>query len=149
MEKQPRTQLPVGRIPTLRLEPMPRDTNQHGDIFGGWVMSQVDLAGGEAAMRYALTPKVVTRAVSSFTFEHPITVGDIVSLYADIMKVGNTSLTVKVDVYAEHITRGRNLVDLVTEAELVYVCLGPDDKPLPVKESRRRYFAAHPEDSAD
>ena len=110
MEKQPRTQLPVGRIPTLRLEPMPRDTNQHGDIFGGWVMSQVDLAGGEAAMRYALTPKVVTRAVSSFTFEHPIKVGDIVSLYADIMKVGNTSLTVKVDVYAEHITRGRNLV---------------------------------------
>ena len=68
---------------------------------------------------------------------------------ADIVKVGNTSLTVKVDVYAEHITRGRNLVDLVTEAELVYVCLGPDDKPLPVKESRRRYFAAHPEDSAD
>ena len=119
MEKQPRTQLPAGRIPTLRLEPMPRDTNQHGDIFGGWVMSQVDL------------------------------VGDIVSLYADIVKVGNTSLTVKVDVYAEHITRGRNLVDLVTEAELVYVCLGPDDKPLPVKESRRRYFAAHPEDSAD
>lgn len=147
MEKQPRTQLPAGRIPTLRLEPMPCDTNQHGDIFGGWVMSQVDLAGGEAAMRYALTQKVVTRAVSSFTFEHPIKVGDIVSLYADIVKVGNTSLTVKVDVYAEHITRKRNLVDLVTEAELVYVCLGPDDKPLPVKESRRRYFAAHPEDT--
>ena len=142
-----RTKLPEGRIPAIRLEPLPRDTNQHGDIFGGWVMSQVDLAGGETAMRYALTKKVVTRAVSSFTFDHPIKVGDIVSVYTDIVRVGSTSITVKVDVYAEHITRGRNLVDLVTEAELVYVCLGDDDKPLPVEESRRRYFATHPEDA--
>ena len=58
MEKQPRTQLPAGRIPTLRLEPMPRDTNQHGDIFGGWVMSQVDLAGGG---RHALRPHAESR----------------------------------------------------------------------------------------
>ena len=144
-----RTTLPAGRIPALRLEPQPRDTNQHGDIFGGWVMSQVDLAGGETAMRYALTKKVVTRDVSSFTFEHPIRLGDVVSVYTDIIRVGTTSITVKAEVYAEHLTSGRNLVDLVTQAELVYVCLGPDDRPLAVEESRRRYFEAHPEDAED
>lgn len=66
------TQLPEGRIPALRVEPMPADTNQSGEVFGGWVMSQVDLAGANTAMRYALSRYIVTRAVSSLTFEAPV-----------------------------------------------------------------------------
>ena len=73
------TQLPEGRIPALRVEPMPADTNQSGEVFGGWVMSQVDLAGANTAMRYALSRYIVTRAVSSLTFEAPVLVGDVVA----------------------------------------------------------------------
>ncbi len=83
--------LPEGRMPALRVEPMPADTNQHGDVFGGWVMSQVDLAGASTAMRYALSRYIVTRAVSSLTFEAPVMVGDVVSFYTDIIRVGRTS----------------------------------------------------------
>ena len=87
------TQLPEGRIPALRVEPMPADTNQSGEVFGGWVMSQVDLAGANTAMRYALSRYIVTRAVSSLTFEAPVLVGDVVSFYTEIIKVGRTSLS--------------------------------------------------------
>ena len=98
-------QLPEGRVPALRVEPMPADTNQSGEVFGGWVMSQVDLAGANTAMRYALSRYIVTRAVSSLTFEAPVLVGDVVSFYTDIIKVGRTSVTVKVEVYAERLTK--------------------------------------------
>ena len=104
------TRLPEGRIPALRVEPMPADTNQSGEVFGGWVMSQVDLAGANTAMRYALSRYIVTRAVSSLTFEAPVLVGDVVSFYAKI-----------------------------TEAELVYVALGEDKKPITLEESRARF----------
>ena len=116
--------LPEGRMPALRVEPMPADTNQHGDVFGGWGMSQVDLAGASTAMRYALSRYIVTRAVSSLTFEAPVMVGDVVSFYTDIIRVGRTSLTVKVVVYAERLTKLCNNVAKITEAELVYVALG-------------------------
>ena len=101
-------QLPEGRVPALRVEPMPADTNQSGEVFGGWVMSQVDLAGANTAMRYALSRYIVTRAVSSLTFEAPVLVGDVVSFYTDIIKVGRTSVTVKVEVYIlRTVSRGK------------------------------------------
>lgn len=133
------TVLPEDRQPALRVEPMPADTNQHGDVFGGWVMSQVDLAGANTAMRYALSRYIVTRAVSSLTFENPVMVGDVVSFYTEIVKIGRTSLTVKVEVYAERLTKMCNNIAKITEAELVYVALGPDKKPIPLEESRAHF----------
>lgn len=109
------------RHATMRLVPMPADLNQNGDVFGGWVMAQVDVAGAIPAMRRA-RGRVATVSVNSFQFKQAISVGDIVSLYADIVKVGQTSITVKVEVYAE-----RNYADpiivKVTEAELTYVAI--------------------------
>ncbi|UCV04071.1 acyl-CoA thioesterase [Dechloromonas denitrificans] len=109
------------RHSTLRVVPMPADLNQNGDVFGGWVMAQVDVAGAIPAMRRA-RGRVATVSVNSFLFKQPVSVGDIVSLYAEIVRVGKTSITVKVEVYAE-----RNYSDpitvKVTEAELTYVAI--------------------------
>ena len=109
------------RHSTLRVMPMPADLNQNGDVFGGWVMAQVDVAGAIPAMRRA-RGRVATVSVHSFLFKQPVSLGDIVSLYADIVRIGRTSITVKVEVYAE-----RNYVDpiivKVTEAELTYVAI--------------------------
>ena len=91
--------LPEGEMPVLRIVPMPADTNAHGTIFGGWVMAQVDIAGSIPAWERAQGP-VVTVAVNSFVFKEPVFVGDIVSFYAKVMKVGRTSITVDVEVYA-------------------------------------------------
>ncbi len=136
--------LPEGRMPALRVEPMPADTNQHGDVFGGWVMSQVDLAGASTAMRYALSQFMVTRAISSLTFEAPVMVGDVVSFYTEIVKVGRTSITVRVEVYAERMPKMCNNVAKITEAELVYVALGADKKPIPIEDSRANYAKVCP-----
>jgi len=111
---------------TLRVVPMPADLNQNGDVFGGWVMAQVDVAGAIPAMRRA-RGRVATVSVNSFLFKQPVSVGDIVSLYAEIVRVGATSITVKVEVYAE-----RNYADpvvvKVTEAELTYVAIDAGGK---------------------
>ena len=107
--------------PTMRVVPMPADLNQHGDVFGGWVMAQVDLAGSIPAMKRA-RGRVATVSVDSFLFKQPVSVGDIVSLYSEIVRIGKTSITVKVEVYAE-----RNYADMVTvkvtEAQLTYVAI--------------------------
>src|SRR3954453_7597219 len=95
------TTLPADREATLRVIPMPADANHTGDIFGGWIMAQVDLAGAVPAMRVA-RGRVATVAVNSFVFKQPVFVGDIVSLYADIVRTGRTSITVSVEVYAQH-----------------------------------------------
>ncbi len=120
------TPLPA-KEPTLRVVPMPADANQHGDIFGGWVMSQVDIAGGVPASRRA-RGRVATVAVNSFVFKQPVMVGDIVSFYTEILRVGTTSVTIGVEVYAQ-----RNPDELicvkVTEASLTYVAVGPDRRP--------------------
>src|SRR5437764_6764684 len=84
-----------GQEPALRVVPMPADANQHGDIFGGWVMSQVDIAGGVVAARRA-RGRVATVAVNSFVFREPVLIGDVVSFYAEILRVGRTSITVDV-----------------------------------------------------
>jgi len=116
--------------PTTRLVAMPRDTNAAGDIFGGWIMSQVDLAGSIAALRRA-DKRVVTVAVNSFLFKKPVYVGDLISCYAEVQKTGKTSLTVFVEVYAER-NREQHDVVKVTEATLTFVALGEDGKPTSV-----------------
>ncbi len=108
----------------LRVVPMPSDVNGGGDIFGGWVMAQVDIAGGFAAQRRA-RGRVATVAVASFTFKQPISVGDQVSFYTQIIRVGHTSITVDVQVFAERNPEDPVIVK-VTEAQLVYVALHAD-----------------------
>jgi len=120
------TQLP-NRHATLRVVPMVKDTNAAGDVFGGWVMSQVDIAGSIAAVRRA-KGRVVTVAVNAFHFVAPVSVNDLVSFYAQVVKVGTTSITVDVEVYAERGLRSPNPGEVVkvTEAVLTYVAV--DDK---------------------
>jgi acyl-CoA thioesterase YciA len=130
MSNETRTRLPEGKIPQLRVMPMPADANVHGDVFGGWIMAQVDIAGSLPAVRRA-NGRVATIAVNSFMFKQPVFVGDLLSFYAEIVKVGNTSITVNVEVYAE---RSRLQADTVkvTEATLTYVATGEDRKPRPL-----------------
>jgi acyl-CoA thioesterase YciA len=125
--------LPKGKIPALRVVPMPADSNQNGDIFGGWIMAQVDVAGGTVAGRVA-RGRVATVSVHSFVFKQPVQIGDIVSLYAEVERIGNTSITVKVEVYAE---RGRTeaRVVKVTEAVLTYVAIDLEGRPRAVPRS--------------
>ena len=111
------------RQPVLRTMPMPSDVNQAGDVFGGWVMAQVDIAGAIPAMRRA-RGRVTTVAVNSFLFKEPISVGDVVSFYAEIVRVGRSSITVDVKVYAER-NPAEPVVVKVTEAQLTYVALEP------------------------
>jgi acyl-CoA thioesterase YciA len=120
--------LPENEQPVLRIVPMPADTNAHGTIFGGWVMSQVDIAGSVAAWERAKGP-VVTVAVNSFVFKEPVFVGDLVSFYARVLKVGRTSITVDVEVFAQRARQGRQSAVRVTEAQLTYVAV--DDKRQP------------------
>lgn len=113
-----------GVEPVMRVIPMPADMNANGDIFGGWVMAQVDLAGSVPALRRA-RGRVVTVAVNSFLFKQPISVGDLVSFYAEVVHVGRTSITVDVQVYAERNPANPVLVK-VTEAQLIYVAINDD-----------------------
>ena len=121
--------LPKGKDPVLRLVPMPKDTNSAGDIFGGWIMSQVDIAGSIAAIRRA--GRVVTVAVNEFQFHKPVYVGDLISCYADVVRVGRTSITVFVEVFAERGRHNRECIK-VTEATVTYVAIDEQGKPRPV-----------------
>jgi len=123
--------LPENEQPVLRIVPMPADTNAHGTIFGGWVMSQVDIAGSIPAWARAEGP-VVTIAVNSFTFKEPVFVGDLVSFYARVMRVGRTSITVDVEVYAQRARTGSREAVKVTEAQLTYVAVDERRQPRPV-----------------
>ncbi len=116
--------LRAGEEPELRVMPMPADVNAAGDVFGGWVMAQVDIAGAIPAMRRA-RGRIATVAVNSFLFKQPISVGDVVSFYAKIVKTGRTSITVDVQVFAER-DPAHPIVVKVTEATLTYVCLNAD-----------------------
>lgn len=126
MSDSVQTSLPPG-MPTIRVMPMPSDANIHGDVFGGWIMAQVDIAGAVPAARRA-NGRVATIAVNSFLFKQPVFVGDLLSFYAEVIKVGNTSVTVSVEVYAE---RNRLQADTVkvTEATLTYVATDGHRKP--------------------
>ena len=124
------TRLPSDREPVLRVVPMPADANPTGDIFGGWIMSQVDIAGSIPALRVA-KGRVATVAVNSFVFKQPVLIGDLVSFYAKVVKVGRTSVTVDVEVFAQ---RGvpEEVTVKVTEATLTYVAVDQNRKPRPV-----------------
>ena len=113
--------------PVLRVVPMPGDTNQHGDIFGGWIMAQVDIAGGVVAARHA-RGRVATVAVNSFTFKQPVMVGDLVTFYAEVARIGRTSITIDVEVFAQRNPKDQVTVK-VTEASLTYVAVGADRRP--------------------
>ncbi len=121
--------LPDG-MPTLRVMPMPSDANVHGDVFGGWIMAQVDIAGALPAVRRA-NGRVGTVAVNSFVFKQPVFVGDLLSFYARIVKTGTTSITVNVEVYAER-NRLQAEVVKVTEATLTYVATDDKRRPRPL-----------------
>jgi acyl-CoA thioesterase YciA len=115
------------KVPVLRVVPMPADVNQHGDIFGGWIMAQVDIAGGVVASRRA-KGRVVTVAVNAFVFKEPVHVGDVVTIYADIIRAGRTSITVDVNVFSQR-RPADEIVVKVTEATLTYVAIGADRRP--------------------
>lgn len=123
--------LPAGQDPVLRVLPMPSDANMHGDVFGGWIMAQVDIAGSIPAARRA-AGRVATVAVNAFQFKQPVFVGDLLSIYATVIKTGRTSVTVSVEVYAQRNRMDAEVVK-VTEAILTYVAT--DDarrsRPLP------------------
>lgn len=129
MTDSKQTTLPPG-MPALRVMPMPADSNAHGDVFGGWIMAQVDIAGALPAARRA-NGRVATVAVNSFVFKQPVFVGDLLSFYASIVKVGNTSVTVNVEVYSERKRLEWEVVK-VTEATLTYVATSNDGKPRPL-----------------
>ena len=113
-------QLP-DKDPALRVTPMPADVNVHGDVFGGWIMSQADIAGAIVAARRA-RGRVVTVAVNQFVFKHPVAVGDLVSFYGDVTHVGTTSITIEVEVFAQR--RPEDIeVYRVTEASFTYVAV--------------------------
>ena len=121
---------PTERPPVLRVVPMPADVNQHGDIFGGWIMSQVDIAGGIVASRRA-RGRVATVAVNSFQFREPVLIGDVVTFFASIVRVGRTSVTIEVEVYATR-NPSEEVTVKVTEATLTYVAVGADRRPRPL-----------------
>jgi acyl-CoA thioesterase YciA len=125
--------LPKEKQPALRVMPMPADSNQNGDIFGGWIMAQVDIAGGTVAGRLA-RGRVATVAVNEFIFKQPVQIGDLLSFYVDMKRVGNTSITVTVEVYAERRPSDPKVVK-VTEATLTYVAIDSAGRPRPVPRS--------------
>ncbi len=126
-------QLPVNKIPVIRLPAMPADLNEGGTVFGGWIMSQVDIAGSIPAAERAGGP-VVTRAVDSFEFKKPVQAGDLISCYAEVVSVGRTSITVHVEVYAQKMKQGVISTIPVTEANLVYVAVDHNGRPRPLPE---------------
>ncbi len=119
--------LPTDRELVMRVMPLPADSNANGDIFGGWIMAQVDLAGAVLPARIA-KGRIATVAVNEFIFKQPVSIGDLLSFYAHVLRIGRTSVTVRVEVYAE-----RNPADLrvvkVTEANVTYVAIDREGQP--------------------
>ena len=127
---RPSVALPTDQELVLKVVPMPADVNANGDIFGGWVMAQVDIAGSVLPAR-VVKGRMATVAVNEFIFKQPVKVGDILSFFARIVRVGRTSITVKVEVYAERY-RSQGDYSKVTEAQLTYVAIDDDGRPRPV-----------------
>lgn len=128
--REPPLQLPTDKELVLRVIPLPADVNANGDIFGGWVMAQVDLAGSVLPARLA-KGRLATVAVNQFVFKQPVRVGDLLSFYAEIKRIGKTSMTVEVEVYAQRL-RPREEVVKVTEATVTYVATDAEGRPRPV-----------------
>lgn len=125
--------LPVDQELVLKVIPMPADCNANGDIFGGWVMAQVDLAGAVLPARY-VKGRMATVAVNQFVFKQPVKVGDILSFFAQVTRIGNTSITVRVEVFAERF-RSQGQYLKVTEASLTYVAIDDQGRPRSIEKS--------------
>jgi acyl-CoA thioesterase YciA len=126
----PGVQLPTDEELVLKVIPMPADSNANGDIFGGWVMAQVDLAGSVIPARYT-QGRMATVAVNEFIFKQPVRVGDILTFFSKLVRIGRTSITVKVEVYAERFVMQGQYVK-VTEASLTYVAIDDAGRPRPI-----------------
>ncbi len=122
-------QPPTDLVPAIRTIAMPADANSNGDIFGGWMMSQMDLAGGVAAVQRA-QGRIVTVAVDAMTFHLPVNVGDLVSCYSQVTRVGRTSLTVRIDAWVQR-RIGRHM-ERVTSGSFTYVAVDEKGRPRPV-----------------
>ena len=122
--------LPTDKELVLKVIPMPGDTNGNGDIFGGWVMAQVDLAGSVLPARYT-QGRMATVAVNEFVFKQPVRVGDILSFFSSVTRIGRTSVTVQVEVYAENFERQGQYMK-VTQALLTYVAIDDHGRPRPI-----------------
>ncbi len=129
-EAQTSLQLPTDRQLVLRVMPLPADANGNGDVFGGWIMAQVDLAGAVLPARIA-KGRIATVAVNQFVFKQPVSIGDLLSFYAKVERIGTTSVTVHVEVYAERNPAALQVVK-VTEANLTYVAIDMQGKPRPI-----------------
>ena len=121
------TTLPTDAELVLKVIPMPADCNANGDIFGGWVMAQVDLAGAVLPARY-VQGRIATVAVNEFVFKQPVKVGDILSFFSRIVRIGNTSITVRVEVFAERIRQQGSYLK-VTQANITYVAIDDNGQP--------------------
>ncbi len=126
-------ELPPDSSLVMRVIPMPADTNMSGSVFGGWIMAQVDIAGSVLPARVS-RGRVTTVAVNRFIFKQPVSVGDLLSFYARVERIGTTSITVHVEVYAER-NPAKPQVVKVTDASLTYVAIDQDGKPRPVPKS--------------
>jgi acyl-CoA thioesterase YciA len=122
--------LPTDHQPAIRVLTMPADTNATGDIFGGWLMSQVDIAGSIEAFRRA-GGRIVTVAVNEFRFLQPVYVGDLISLYSRLIRIGTTSIRIHVTAFAER-NRGKDECHKVAEAEITYVAIDENRQPRPI-----------------
>ena len=132
MNEQPVPSAPPAGPPAIRTIAMPADTNPAGDIFGGWLMAQMDLAAGNAATRRA-RGRCATIAVEAMTFLSPVSVGDEVSLYAEVVSVGRTSLRIAVEAWRR--VRAGDETNQVTRAVFTFVAIGPDRRPRPIPET--------------
>ena len=129
----PPEELPVDHVLVLKVIPLPGDANANGDIFGGWVMAQMDLAGSVLPARYA-QGRMATVAVNEFIFKQPVRVGDILSFFAKMERIGRTSMTVNVGVYAERFANQGTYIK-VTEARMTYVAIDDKGRPRPVPQT--------------
>ena len=133
MSPAPHENLPTDQELVLKVIPMPSDTNANGDIFGGWVMAQVDMAGSVLPARLT-QGRMATVAVNEFIFKQPVKVGDILSFYSTFVRLGRTSVTVKVEVFAER-SRAQGRYTKVTEAFLTYVAIDDNGRPRTLPDS--------------
>jgi acyl-CoA thioesterase YciA len=130
----PNVALPLDKELVLKVIPMPADCNANGDIFGGWVMAQVDLAGSVIPARHT-QGRMATVAVNEFIFKQPVRVGDILSFFSEVTRIGRTSVTVKVEVFAERF-RSQGKYIKVTEASVTYVAIDDQGRPRDIAKER-------------
>jgi acyl-CoA thioesterase YciA len=128
--------MPTDKELVLKVIPMPADSNANGDIFGGWVMAQVDLAGSVIPARIA-KGRIATVAVNQFIFKQAVKIGDLLSFFAEVERIGTTSVTVKVEVYAQRMRQPEQTIK-VTEANVTYVAIDMDGKPRPLPADTKR-----------